>query len=218
MRSARSWLRCSFNAAAAVTMLSLPISGAAQSGADMAAAIKNVLVQCGEFKTAGFDFRNHRDTEGVVWPAGRQQDVYQYTDVRNSGGVLNATEWVGHLRDFQPYGSRTRAIGYIETLSARTADIAPNPAVVELTAEGASRGLYGVRLACRSGNCVTIGRQPLFPADVSNVMTPLRDWRPSGVQEQRTSSAWNFEVCSGFGKTSQQNAEELQRALQQIIR
>lgn len=191
----------------------------AQTPSQIASAIRDALSRCGEFKTPGFDFINYRDPEGVVWPAGRQQDVYLYQDVRDDGGVLGVTQWVGHRRDFQPYGSRTRASGYILRMTARVADIAANSSVVELKENGVSRGLYGVRLACRSGKCFHMSRQTLFPADVTDVFVPLVQWRPMGGETQNSTSAWNFEVCAGAGGgTSQENADELRRGLQLLLR
>lgn len=198
-------------------MLCAPLSAVAQAPAEIAAAIKNTLVQCGEFRTAGFDFRNYRDPEGVVWPAGRQQDLYHYSDVRESGGMLTVVEWVGHLRDFQPYGSRVRAGGYIATLTTRLADIAPNPAVVELTGQGVTRGIWSVRLTCRTPGCFTVAQRPLFPADVTNHRIPLAQWHTAGLEERRQADVWNFEVC-GSGISSQQKAQELQRQLQGLLK
>lgn len=180
--------------------------------------MRQALTRCGEFKTPGYDFFNYRDPEGVVWPAGRQQDVYLYQDVHEDRGILGVTEWVGHRRDFQPYGSRTRASGYITRMTVRIADIA-SASVVELRDNGISRGLHGVRLACRSGSCVRMSKQSLFPADVTDVFVPLVQWRPTGGETQSAAIAWNFEVCSGAGGgSSQDNANELQRALQLLLR
>lgn len=191
----------------------------AHTPAQIASAIREALSRCGEFKTAGYDFVNYRDPEGVVWPAGRQQDVYIFQDVHEDRGMLGVTEWIGHRRDFQPYGSRTRASGYIERMTARVSDIASS-SVVELKGNGGvSRGLYGVRLACSSGSCFRLSKQTLFPADVTDVFTPLVQWRPTGGETQSTTNAWTFEVCAGAGGgTSQENANELQKALQLLLR
>lgn len=211
----RGWLN-------AVSIAFLSISAPvvhAQDPVAVAGAIRTALIGCGEFTTPGFDFRNYKDAEGVVWPSGRQQDVYLYRDVRDHSGFLTVTEWVGHRRDFAPYGSRTRASGYIVTATARVADIAPNPAVAELTDGGFSRGLSGVRLTCRHPMCFAISRTPLFPADVTSVYAPLSQWQPSGIEMRHQNSTWDFEVCAGAGGgSSRQNAEALQQALQAILR
>jgi hypothetical protein len=219
MRNTRKLAGPLFCTALYVAAVAVPASAFAQVAPEFIGAVKTALLQCGEFKTAGYDFRNYKDAEGNVWLSGRQQDVYHYQDVREAGGVLTVVEWVGHVRDFQPYGSRVRAGGYVSTATVRAADLGPNPAVVEMmTPQNQSRGLWAVRIACRTARCITTSQRPLLPTNISDHRIPLAQWQPSGIETQHQSDAWNLEMCEGNGMTSRQRAEDLQRRLQAILR